>query len=391
MGQFHAVQPAYIPYTVYIPTYPYYPCGVLPNGTHGAAPPYAPVASSPGVDAGVAHPAFQAGPGGCYPPSSATAPPTQDPFAPPMYHHQLIPSNSFPGTMTPYPPSISHQAHLHQYHGAGLATGSPSSNLPQAPRIAVGQKRVAQDLEDRNVKRIKAVKVKKPKTDKVSSGIENDPLFTPVLDRWGKCDGEYICSKDGKSVRAEYYKKHIQTALHDRGKRKPHECPLCAKSFTRRKYGNNHWNKYCGKLLVAAGGFPLSYSNACKHFKSSASASLAEVPATEFTFSASTTATTSDSSSPESTPTEATEDSPNPDSGAAIETQDTALVAPVPPPSEVRELLAEVHTSFSRDFWKWINTTEDDVDPILPVSKPSSSRVLDTILAEDPFELFSAE
>jgi hypothetical protein len=80
-------------------------------------------------------------------------------------------------------------------------------------------------------------------------------------------------------------------------------------------------------------------------------------------------------------PTEATEDSPNPDSGAAIEIQDAALVAPVLPPSEVREItLAEVGGSY--EFWKWINSTEDDVAPILPDSEPSSSRLPETILAE---------
>jgi hypothetical protein len=110
---------------------------------------------------------------------------------------------------------------------------------------------------------------------------------------------------------------------------------------------------------------------------SSASASLVGVPAIAFAFSLPTTATTSDSSLPESMPTEATEDSPNPDSGAAIEIQDAALMAPVLPPSEVREItLAEVHGSL--DFWKWINSTEDDVEP-------SSSRLPETILAEDPF------
>jgi hypothetical protein len=75
-----------------------------------------------------------------------------------------------------------------------------------------------------------------------------------------------------------------------------------------------------------------------------------------FTFSLPTTATTSDSSSPESMPTEATQDSPNPDSVAAIEIQDAALVTTVLPSSEVREItLVEVHGSL--DFWKWINST----------------------------------
>jgi hypothetical protein len=119
-------------------------------------------------------------------------------------YHQLFSSSSFPGAMTPYPPGISHQAYHHQNHGAGLATGSPSSFLPQAPRISVGQKRVvqdledrnvkrtilpqaprisasqkrvAQDLEDRNIKRTKVVKVKNPKT----GGIENDPFFVSFV------------------------------------------------------------------------------------------------------------------------------------------------------------------------------------------------------------------
>lgn len=176
MGQFPSVQSAHIPYTGFT-TYSYYPygVGVLLNGTHGASPLDAPVAPSPGVGAGVAHTAFQAGPGGCCPPPTATAPTTRHPFAPPMCH-QLLPSNSFPGTMTPDPPGISHQTHLHQYHGAGLATGSPSSVLPQEPIISVGQKRVALDLEDRNVKRIKVVKVYQPETN-----IKNDPCFVSFV------------------------------------------------------------------------------------------------------------------------------------------------------------------------------------------------------------------
>jgi hypothetical protein len=58
-----------------------------------------------------------------------------------------------------------------------------------------------------------------------------------------------------------------------------------------------------------------------------------------------------------------------------------ALVAPVLPPSEAREItLAEAHGDY--EFWKWINSTEDDVDPILRDSEPSSSRLPETILAE---------
>jgi hypothetical protein len=174
MGQFPSVQSACIPYTGST-TYSYCPYGVLPNGTHGATPQDALVAPSLGAGAGVAHPAFQVGPGGCYPPPTATAPTTQHPFAPPMCH-QLIPSNSFPGTTNPDPPGISHQTHLHQYHGAGFATDSPSPSLPQAPRISVGQKRVTQDLEDRNVKRIKVVKVNQPKIT-----IKNDPCFVSFV------------------------------------------------------------------------------------------------------------------------------------------------------------------------------------------------------------------
>jgi hypothetical protein len=176
MGQLPSVQSAHIPYTGFT-TYSYYPygVGVLPNGTHGASPLDAPVTPSPGLGAGVAHPAFQAGPGGCYPLPTATAPTTQHSFAPPMCH-QLLPSNSFPGTMTPDPLGTSHQTYLHQYHGAGLATGSPSSVLPQAPIISVGQKRVALDLEDRNVKRIKVAKVNQPETN-----IKIDPCFVSFV------------------------------------------------------------------------------------------------------------------------------------------------------------------------------------------------------------------
>jgi hypothetical protein len=53
------------------------------------------------------------------------------------------------------------------------------------------------------------------------------------------------------------------------------------------------------------------------------------------------------------------------------EIQDPALVVPVLPPPEVREItFAEVHGDI--DFWRWINDLEDTVDPILdPPSSPS--------------------
>jgi hypothetical protein len=61
------------------------------------------------------------------------------------------------------------------------------------------------------------------------------------------------------------------------------------------------------------------------------------------------------------------------------EIQDPALVVPVLPPPEVREItFAEVHGDI--DFWRWINDLEDTVDPILePPSSPSPESYEPTI------------
>ncbi|KAG1782641.1 hypothetical protein EV702DRAFT_394046 [Suillus placidus] len=183
MGQFPWPQPAYIPGYAPPPNYPY---GMPPDGTHGAAPQYAPVAPSAGVGAGVAHHAFQPAQHGYYPPAvagvpgatnvgpdqplTAAAPPPQYPPAPPLYH-QPFPSNSVPGAPNPYAPPIPHQGYLQQPHGPGLAMGSASSVLPQVPNFPVAKKRVAKDLEERDAKRTKVG----------SSKMKDDPLFVSFL------------------------------------------------------------------------------------------------------------------------------------------------------------------------------------------------------------------
>ncbi|KIK46540.1 hypothetical protein CY34DRAFT_401846 [Suillus luteus UH-Slu-Lm8-n1] len=73
----------------------------------------------------------------------------------PLPYNQPASSRDVPGTTTPHAPHISHQACLNQHSEAGLATGSTSSVLPQAPNLSLGQKRVAEDLDDRDTKRIK--------------------------------------------------------------------------------------------------------------------------------------------------------------------------------------------------------------------------------------------
>ncbi|KAG2737265.1 hypothetical protein P692DRAFT_20883761 [Suillus brevipes Sb2] len=72
----------------------------------------------------------------------------------PIHAPSLLISD-FPGATTPHAPHTSHQACLNQHSEAGLATGSASSALPQAPNLSLGRKHVAEDLEDRDTKRIK--------------------------------------------------------------------------------------------------------------------------------------------------------------------------------------------------------------------------------------------
>ncbi|KAG1868271.1 hypothetical protein DFJ58DRAFT_742663 [Suillus subalutaceus] len=336
MDQFPWPHPAYIPHPGL-----YYPYGV-PIAPHGAAPPYAPVVPSPDVGSGVAHHASQTGQHGYYPPAVAdvtnvsqypplteAAPPPQHPSAPPLYH-QAFPSSVSPGAIIPYAPPTPHQGYL-QHHGPGLPTGFTP--------LFTG------NVKKRNVKRTKIW------LDK----IKDDPLFKPVLDQSGQHYGTYVCSKDGMVIRPGSYKHHITTAKHVGNKLTLFKCPLCPKTYTRRDACKRHWDERCGKL--AADGARLSYRAACQRFMSSASAS------------------------PETMSTEVTEDAPSPDSCAANEIQDLALVAPELPPSEVREItLAEVHENLA--FGRWINGIEDFVDPVLPISEPPSSPLPETMLAE---------
>lgn len=78
-----------------------------------------------------------------------------------------------------------------------------------------------------------------------------------------------------------------------------------------------------------------------------------------------------------------------PESWAANEVQDPASVAPVSPPSQVREIIltdTDVHGNL--DFWRWLDDVEDCVDPDLPIPGLPSSLSPETIFAEsteDPF------
>ncbi|KAG1886136.1 hypothetical protein F4604DRAFT_1724843 [Suillus subluteus] len=255
MAQFPWPQPVYIPHPGCAPAHLYYPYGVPPNGTHGAAPPHAPVAPSPGVGAGVAHHAFPAGQKGYYP--SAVVP---------VSHATYV---------CPYPPltyalPIPHQGYPHQRHGPRLATGSASSSLPQAPGFSVGKKRVAEDLQDRDVKRTKIC----------PDGMKNDPLFKPLLDQHGQPNGTFVCSKDGKVLNSESYLKHLRTNKHLGLKQRKFKCPGCSKSYSRRDACKRHWDESCGKL--AADGAGQSYSAACKRSMRSASAAPVTAPTTGF-------------------------------------------------------------------------------------------------------------
>ncbi|KAG1763742.1 hypothetical protein EV702DRAFT_1283511 [Suillus placidus] len=241
-------------------------------------------------------------------------------------------------------------------------SGSASSFLPQAQSLSVGQKRVAEDLEECDAKGI----------NMGSGGTNNDRYLKPVLYQYGQCDGTYVCYKDGSVMRPGSHMYHTETAEHLGVLFK---CPLSAKTYPQYGACKMHLGDGCDKL--AAEGAPPSHSAACQGSMNSASASSVGLPTAAFTFSLPITVATT----PETVLSEAAEDGPNPDSWAANEIRDTALVAPVLPTSQVREItLAEVHGDL--DFWRWINDLEDFVDPVLPISELPSSQVREITLAE---------
>ncbi|KAG2344912.1 hypothetical protein BDR05DRAFT_961324 [Suillus weaverae] len=209
-------------------------------------------------------------------------------------------------------------------------SGSASSFLPQAQRLSVGQMRVAEDLEERDAKRI----------NMGSGSPNNDRYLKPVLYQYGQRDGTYVCYKDGSVLRPGNHIYHTKTAEHIGVL---FEYPLSAKTYP-------------------------PYD---------ASASSVGLPTAAFTFSLPTTVATT----PETVLAEAAEDGPNRDSWADNEIQDTASVASVLLPSQAREItLAEVQGDV--DFWRWINDLEDFVDPVLPISELPSSQVREITLAE---------
>ncbi|KAG2136492.1 uncharacterized protein EDB93DRAFT_780345 [Suillus bovinus] len=282
-----------------------------------------------GVDAGVVHHTFQAG----------------------QHGHCLtaVTDLSHATRAGPNPPLIASAALPQQPSEASSA----SSFLPQAP------KRVAEDLQDPNVKRIK-----------IGSGkIVNDPLFKPVLNRCGQYDGDYfMCSKDGLVIRPGNYEQHIKTARHLDHELMLFGCPRCRKTFARQDVCKRHWDDICGKL-AAHDGVQLSYSAACKASISFASASPMRVPTAS---SRETLTITSDSSLQEITRTEATKDTPEPDPRAASEIQDPPLVTPVLP--EGQDIaFAEVHDTLA-------GNAIDDPALVAPVLRPSE--VQDTTPAE---------
>ncbi|KAG2118186.1 uncharacterized protein F5147DRAFT_807316 [Suillus discolor] len=351
-------------------------------------------------------------------PGYAPAPPAPPCFpygVPPPMYQQSFPSGHFPGVMTSNATYTSYQPYLHQHHGAGLVTGSASPSSPQAPSLSVGDKRVVNDLQDRNVKRIKMS----------FDGIEDDPLFAPMIDQHGQHDGRYMCFKDGMLVRPGSYKRHLKTEKHLGYKPTEFACPRCLHTYTRRDACKRHWEDSCGKLPV--NGARLSYAAACRAFTSfnSALATASFMPHLP-----ATATTTSHSSPPEIIPTDAV----NPYSWAASDIQDPPLVAPVLPPFEGQDTevqvapvltpsegqdiaLVEVHNPLAADamqepplatpvlppsevreitlaevrgcipFWRWINDTEGLVDPLPPITEPPSSRLPEAMLvdaAEDP-------
>ncbi|KAG1841932.1 hypothetical protein DFJ58DRAFT_807456 [Suillus subalutaceus] len=237
------------------------------------------------------------------------------------------------------------------------------------PYAPVCQKRVAEDLEDRETKQIK-----------MGSGeINNDPYFKPVLDQYGQHDGTYVCSKDGMVIRPGRHIYDVKTAKHLCCGLVLFQCPLSLETCTRRGACKRHGDDGCRKL--AAEGAP-PYSATYQGSMSSASTSPVGVPTAAFTFSFPTTATTTpDSSPPETMLTKATEHALNPESLAANEIQDPALLAPVPPPSRVLEItFAEGHGDL--DFWRGIHDAEDFLDPVLPISEPSTPLLPETMIAE---------
>ncbi|KAG1756982.1 hypothetical protein EDB19DRAFT_1900539 [Suillus lakei] len=396
---------AWVPSLGHAPAQFYGPSGVPPNLTHAGAPPYAPVAPGPGVGPGVVHNSFQAGQIVYHP--SAVVDVSRVIYLSPYPQ----PTLAGPPPQYPYAPPISHQAYLPQHHGAGPATGSAPSFWPQAPSLSVGQKHVAEDLEDRHVKRIKMR----------SSAINNDPCFKPVIDNHGQHNGTFVCSKDGAVIRPSSYLNHIKTVTHLGYKLKLFKCPFCLRTYTRRDACKRHLGDGCSEL-AAEGALPV------------------RLPTPAFTFI--TVTSTPNSSPPESMVTEAASDAPNPDfwviedpalvapvlppshspdammtevasdaqaggiegpalvapvlppshspdavmAEAASDAQadgieDPALVAPVLPPSQPREItLAEAGGDL--DFWRWINDIEDFVDPVPPISEPPSAPLTETMLTE---------
>jgi len=145
-------------------------------------------------------------------------------------------------------------------------------------------------------------------------------------------------------------------------------------SYTRRDACKRHWNDNCGKMPVD--GVLLSFRDACQYFKNSASASPVEAPTAASTSSLPIFAMApTDSSFPETTPTDAIEDAPNPGACAAPEIQDQALVTPEIPSLEVQETsLAEFH-DFLAEF---LAASEIEDVPMLPPSE-----VPETMLTED--------
>lgn len=237
--------------------------GVPPTATHGATPPYAPIASSSGVGTGLPDHAFQAGPGGHLPPpvADASGGTPQHPSVPFLY-------TTFPSAPFPTPPPF----------------------VAQASGSSVGKKRAADDLEERDAKRTKTT----------FSKVMDDPLFKPVLNQSGQFNGTYVCAKDGMVLCPESYRKHIKTRRHLGYKLVEFECPVCFRTFSRIDSCRRHYfDRLCGRLAAASGRPPPSFlaseastsssSNtstisASGASTSSASDAPATVPAVPFTY-----------------------------------------------------------------------------------------------------------
>ncbi|KAG2744488.1 hypothetical protein P692DRAFT_201934114 [Suillus brevipes Sb2] len=212
-------QPPHIPDPGYVPVHPYFPYGVPFNATYGATPSYAPLAPSFGVGAGVPDHAFQAGLDGHLPPPVAD-----------------------------------------------VSGGNP---LSQASGSSVGEKRAAEDLEERDAKRTKTT----------FSKMSEDPLFKPVLNQFGQPNGKYVCSKDGMVLRPESYRRHIKTKQHVGHKLARFKCPICSRTFSR---GDSYKRHYTGRLCerLAAGRPEISFLTS----EASASDAPATVPEVPFTY-----------------------------------------------------------------------------------------------------------